>query len=112
MYDISGYHPDDVALMMELFEGRTGRYVFASSTVVYAASNHLPITEDHPVERGAPQIEYGANKLLCEDALMAAHAERGFPATVVYFSMVYGPPKCSPCSHTRSFRTEFLSIFG
>ena len=50
VYDISGYHPDDVALMMELFEGRTGRYVFASSTVVYAASNHLPITEDHPVE--------------------------------------------------------------
>ncbi|MBR13013.1 MAG: hypothetical protein CL442_07725 [Acidimicrobiaceae bacterium] len=103
VYDISGYHPDDVALMMELFEGRTGRYVFASSTVVYAASDHLPITEDHPVERGAPQIEYGANKLLCEDALMAAHAERGFPATVVYFSMVYGPRNIIPDREQRMF---------
>ena len=103
VFDVSAYHPDDVALMMDLFEGRTGQYVFASSTVVYAAADHLPITEDHPLERGATQIEYGSNKLLCEDALLAAHAERGFPATVVYFSMVYGPRNIIPDREQRMY---------
>ncbi|HCV33982.1 MAG TPA: hypothetical protein DGF10_04880, partial [Acidimicrobiaceae bacterium] len=45
----------------------------------------------------------GATKLLCEDALMAAHAERGFPATVVYFSMVYGPRNIIPDREQRMF---------
>ena len=103
VFDVSAYHPDDVALLMALFEGRTGQDVFASSTVVYAAADHLPITEDHPLERGATQIEYGSNKLLCEDALLAAHAERGFPATVVYFSMVYGPRNIMPDREQRMY---------
>ena len=30
VFDVSAYHPDDVALMMDLFEGHTGQYVFAS----------------------------------------------------------------------------------
>ena len=101
--DMSAYHPDDVNLMMEIFEGRTGQYVFASSTVVYATADMLPIDEDHPVQRDHPQIEYGGNKLLCEDALMAAHAERGFPATVVYFSMVYGPRNIIPDREQRMY---------
>ena len=50
--DMSAYHPEDVELMIELFVGRTGHYVFASSTVIYAAADTLPITEDHPVDRG------------------------------------------------------------
>ena len=101
--DMSAYHPDDVNLMMEIFEGRTGQYVFASSTVVYAAADMLPIDEDYPIQRDHPQIEYGGNKLLCEDALMAAHTERGFPATVVYFSMVYGPRNIIPDREQRMY---------
>lgn len=89
--DMSAYHPPDVESMIELLDGRTGHYVFASSTVIYAASDTLPISEDHPVERGPDQNEYGLHKLLCEDLLVAAHAERGFPATTVPFSMVFGP---------------------
>ena len=101
--DMSAYHPDDVRLMVELFDGRTGQYVFASSTVVYAASDHLPITEDHPTERGDPQIEYGGNKLLCEDVLAEARDDHGFPSTVVYFSMVYGPRNIIPDREQRMF---------
>lgn len=89
--DMSAYHPPDVEAMIELLDGRCGHYVFASSTVIYAASDTLPITEDHPDERGPDQNEYGLHKLLCEDLLFAAHAERGFPATTVPFSMVFGP---------------------
>lgn len=89
--DMTAYHPGDVELMIELLADRVGHYIFASSTVTYAATDLLPITESHPDERGPDQNEYGLHKLLCEDLLFAAHAERGFPATSVPFSMVFGP---------------------
>ena len=51
VFDISAYRPEDVRLMSELLRGRTGHYVFASSTVIYAPSNLLPISEDFPLDR-------------------------------------------------------------
>jgi nucleoside-diphosphate-sugar epimerase len=89
--DMSAYHPEDVELMAELFRGRVGHYVFASSTVIYAPSDILPIGEDHPVDRSASQNEYGLHKLLCEDLLIREFRANGFPATIVPFSMVFGP---------------------
>ena len=81
--DMSAYHPADVELMIEVFEGRIGHYIFASSTVIYAPTDILPITENHPVDRGPNQNEYGLHKLLCEDILIDAWRSRGFPATTV-----------------------------
>ena len=81
--DMSAYRESDAKLMVELLRGRTGHYVFASSTVIYAASDLLPIGEDHPLERGERQNEYGMGKILCEDVLVREHRERGFPATIV-----------------------------
>lgn len=101
--DMSAYHPDDVELMIELFAGRTGHYVFASSTVIYASTDTLPITEDHPVDRSPDQNEYGLHKLLCEDRLIRAHREHGFPATIVPFSMVMGPRNIVPDREQRMF---------
>ena len=34
--DMTAYHPEDVALMIEILDGRVDHYVFASSTVIYA----------------------------------------------------------------------------
>lgn len=103
IHDMSAYHPDDVDLMVRLFKGHTDQYVFASSTMVYAAADLLPITEDHPIQRDSPQIEYGTNKLKCEDSLLAAHSEHGFPATIIYFSMVYGPRNIMPDREQRMY---------
>ena len=89
--DMSAYHPADVELMIEVFEGRVGHYIFASSTVIYAPTDILPITENHPDDRSPNQNEYGLHKLLCEDILVDAWRSRGFPATIVPFSMVFGP---------------------
>ena len=91
--DMTAYHPEDVAQMIELLAGHVGHYIFASSTVIYAQSDHLPIAETHPTarDRSEGQIEYGAHKLLCEDLLDDAFAASGFPASTVAFSMVYGP---------------------
>ncbi len=89
--DITAYHPPDVESITSMLEGRVGHYIFASSTVIYAANSDLPITEDDPVDRGPDQNEYGLHKLLCEDILLEAFTSKGFPATIAAFSMVFGP---------------------
>jgi nucleoside-diphosphate-sugar epimerase len=89
--------------MVELLRGRTGHYIFASSTVIYAHSRLLPITEDHPVDRSERQNEYGRHKLLCEDILVRAHREHGFPATTMALSMVFGPHNIVPDREQRMF---------
>lgn len=104
IHDITAYHPDDVELMVELFRDRVGHYVFASSTVTYAATDLLPITEDHPDDRTEAQNEYGLHKLLCEDVLWEAHREHGFPATSVPFSMVFGPHNMIAAREQAMFR--------
>ena len=102
--DVSAYLPEDVELMVEIFRGRIAHYIFISSTVIYAQSDHLPITEDHPVERGASQNAYGSNKLLCEDILIREWRENRFPATIVPFSMVMGAGNILPDREQRMFQ--------
>ncbi len=103
VHDVTAYRPEDVAFMIEHFRGRTGHYVFISSTVIYAASTLLPIHEDFPVDRSPRQNEYGRNKLLCEDLLRRAYREHGFPATTVCLSMVFGPHNILPDREQRMF---------
>jgi len=103
VFDMCAYRPEEVGAMADLLHGRVGHYVFASSTVIYAPSHRLPITEDHPVDRGPDQNEYGLNKLLCEDRLVRAHRERGFPATVAALTMVFGPRNILPEREQRMF---------
>lgn len=103
VFDISAYRPEDVELMAEIFRGRIGHYIFASSTVIYAASRILPIREDFLLERGDDQNEYGTNKILCEDILMREYRERNFPASIAAFSMVFGPNNIIPEREQRMF---------
>ncbi len=108
IFDVSAYRLEDVRLMTEIFEGRVGHYVFISSTVIYAASDLLPITEAHPVDRSERQNEYARNKLECEDFLFARNAEANFPATVVALSMVFGPRNILPDREQRMFARLLL----
>jgi nucleoside-diphosphate-sugar epimerase len=103
VHDVNAYRPEDVRTMGELLRGRVGHYVFVSSTVIYAASNRLPIGEDHPVDRSPQQNEYGRLKIECEDFLVREHRERGFPATIVALSMVLGPNNILPDREQRMF---------
>lgn len=102
--DVSAYTPDDVELMVDIFRGRIAHYVFISSTVTYAATDLLPITEDHPDERGDDQQSYGRNKLLCEDILRREWRENRFPATTIAFSMVMGAGNILPDREQRMFQ--------
>ena len=103
VFDVTAYRPADVELMVDIFKGRTGHYIFISSTVIYGEADVLPITEDHPVDRSAAQNEYGMNKLICEDYLLRQHRESGFPATIVALSMVFGPRNILPDREQRMF---------
>jgi len=102
--DVTAYRPEEVELMVEIFRGRIEHYVFISSTVIYASSDTLPITENHPVVRDEPQQEYGRNKLLCEDILVRAWRESRFPASTVAFSMVMGAGNILPDREQRMFQ--------
>ncbi len=89
--DMSAYTTDDVRSMDEIFHGRTGHYIFASSTAIYAHAKILPIRETHPVDLSEKQIEYGRNKIACEQYLTRAYRDHGFPASMVPFASVFGP---------------------
>ena len=101
--DMSGYHPEDVELMIEIFDGNVGHYIFVSSTTIYATGSAAVFDESHPVDRSADQNEYALHKILAEDILFAAHAERGFPASVAALSMVLGPHNAIPSREQRMF---------
>jgi len=82
------FHPEQVAADIELFTGRTGQYVFISSASAYQKPiAHLPIVESTPLRN--PFWEYSRNKIACEDLLVAAYREHGFPMTIVRPSHTY-----------------------
>ncbi|PJJ65265.1 NAD-dependent epimerase/dehydratase family protein [Compostimonas suwonensis] len=86
--DFMAFTPDHVAQAVELFEGRTGQYVFISSASVYRKPvPRLPITESSPV--GNPFSQYARDKIACEQLLLSAYRDRGFPVTIVRPSHTY-----------------------
>lgn len=86
--DWVAFTPDHVRRDLELFTGRTGQYVFISSASAYQTPpERLPVTESTPLRN--PFWEYSRNKIACEDLLVAAHRDHGFPVTIVRPSHTY-----------------------
>jgi nucleoside-diphosphate-sugar epimerase len=106
--DISGYNLAQVQALVEILKGRVGHYIFASSTVTYAATRLLPIRETSPVDATPRQNEYARNKLECEAYLFRLHRRERFPATSVPFSMVFGPNNIIPDREQRMFQRLIL----
>ncbi|HEU5013868.1 MAG TPA: SDR family oxidoreductase [Roseiflexaceae bacterium] len=87
--DWVAYTPEDVERDIALFRDRIRQYIFISSASAYQrpVSSYL-ITEATPLAN--PYWEYSRNKLACEERLMRAYREEGFPFTVVRPSLTYG----------------------
>lgn len=83
------FTPEHVATDLALFRGRTNQYVFISSASAYEKppARYL-ITEETPLAN--PFWQYSRDKIACEEALMAAYREEGFPVTIVRPSHTYG----------------------
>ena len=86
--DFMTFTPDQAAAAVDTFAGRTGQYVFVSSASAYAKPPaSLPVTESTPLHN--PFLQYSRDKIACEERLVAAHRERGFPITIVRPSHTY-----------------------
>ena len=86
--DFLAFTPDHVRADIETFTGRVGQYVFISSASAYQKPvGHLPITEATPLRN--PFWQYSRDKIACEDVLVRAYREDGFPAVVVRPSHTY-----------------------
>jgi nucleoside-diphosphate-sugar epimerase len=82
------FTPDHVEADLERFRGRVGQYIFISSASAYQAPpNRLPITESTPLRN--PYWQYSRDKIACEDRLIRAYREEGFPVTIVRPSHTY-----------------------
>ena len=88
--DWIAYTPDDIERDLALFRGRVKQYVFISSASAYQKPPaHYLITESTPLHN--PYWEYSRNKIACEERLMQAYRDEGFPVTIVRPSMTYDP---------------------
>jgi len=87
--DFIAFRPEQVEAAIEAFSGRTGQYVFISSTSAYEKPvvRYL-ITEETPLRN--PFWEYARQKIACEERLWRARQQSEFPVTVVRPSYTYG----------------------
>ena len=83
-----GFLPEQVARDIAIFSGRTRQYVFISSASAY----NKPVRQ-YVISEGTslanPHWEYSRNKIACEELLMKAYREKGFPVTIVRPSHTY-----------------------
>jgi nucleoside-diphosphate-sugar epimerase len=86
--DWVAYTPEHVRADIELLRGRTGQYVFISSASAYQTPPaRQPVVESTPLRN--PFLRYSRDKIACEDVLVAAYRDEGFPATIVRPSHTY-----------------------
>jgi nucleoside-diphosphate-sugar epimerase len=87
--DWIAFTPADVERDIRLFRGRTGQFVFISSASAYQRpAGHYRVTESTPLSN--PFWQYSRDKIACEERLMTAYREDGFPITIVRPSLTYG----------------------
>ena len=90
--DWVAFTPEHVSTDIDLFRGRTGQYVFISTASAYQKPPaRLPITESTPLRN--PYWQYSRDKIACEDLLVRAYRDEGFPATIVRPSHTYDKTK-------------------
>ncbi len=94
--DWIAFTPEDIERDLHLFSGRTGQFVFISSASAYQKPpSHYRITEETPLEN--PFWDYSRNKIACEQILLQAYRQKGFPATIIRPSLTYGPSQIPLC---------------
>jgi NAD dependent epimerase/dehydratase len=64
------------------------RLVHTSTSEVYGTAQHVPITEEHPINAQSP---YAASKAAADQLVMSFHRSYELPATIVRPFNTYGP---------------------
>jgi len=89
--DITAQEPEDTEAMIRIFDGRIERFVHCSTGAVYEDKWEFPVFEEDPIMSWTGRRTYPENKSQCERLLIKAFKERGFPATILTPTVVYGP---------------------
>ena len=86
--DWIAFNTEQIATDIRLFSGKTRQFVFISSASIYQSPSLFPvISESTPLVN--PFWSYSRDKIACEDALMKAYRNDGFPITIVRPSHTY-----------------------
>jgi len=86
--DWIAFKPDDIERDLALFQGRVKQFIFISSASAYQKPPAYPIiTESTPLYN--PYWDYSRNKIACEERLLQAYRQEGFPVTIVRPSLTY-----------------------
>jgi len=94
--DWIAFTADDIERDISLFRDRTDQFMFISSASAYQKPpKHYLITEETPLEN--PFWQYSRDKIACEERLMKAWREEGFPVTIIRPSHTYGPSQIPLC---------------
>jgi nucleoside-diphosphate-sugar epimerase len=87
--DWIAFTPADVERDIRLYRDRARQFIFISSASAYQRPvGHYLITESTPLVN--PYWQYSRDKIACEERLMKAYREDGFPITIVRPSLTYG----------------------
>ena len=82
------FTPEEIERDIRLFMGKCKQYIFISSASAYQKPpTHPVITESTPLFN--PFWDYSRNKIACEERLLKAYREQGFPVTIVRPSHTY-----------------------
>ena len=87
--DWIAFTPAHIERDLQIFGGRLRQYVFISSASAYQKPPaHYLITESTPLAN--PFWQYSRDKIACEERLLRAFRDDGFPFTIVRPSLTYG----------------------
>lgn len=96
--DMICFLPEEAESLVRAVRGKTDHLVVCSTVDVFARpAARYPIPDDHPLG-GVSQ--YGKDKAECERILMAAHARREVPVTILRPAQTYGEGR------------DFIHVFG
>jgi nucleoside-diphosphate-sugar epimerase len=87
--DMISYGPDDAASAVRAFAGRISHFIHCSTVMTYGPPVPQPIC-DESGPLGA-QTPYGKGKNAADDLLLRAHADSGFPVTIIKPAYTFGP---------------------
>lgn len=86
--DMICFTPQEAKDMVDALHGSVEHYLCCGTIWVHGHSEQVPTNETHPRR---PFGEYGIKKAACEEYLLSAHRDVGFPATLLHPGHIVGP---------------------
>jgi nucleoside-diphosphate-sugar epimerase len=94
--DFIAFDAGDIERDVKLLRDKTDQFIFISSASAYQKPpGHYLITEATSLQN--PFWAYSQGKIACEERLMQAFRQEGFPVTIVRPSLTYGPTQIPFC---------------